>query len=58
MRIGKPIIYANIAALGLNVIIIALIVAKSFPPILGIGLVVGFLAGSVWLSCKVSGRLS
>jgi hypothetical protein len=55
--IRKPLIYCNVAALIVNGIIVWLMAVKMFPPILGISLLLGCLAGAVWLSCKVNGKL-
>jgi FtsH-binding integral membrane protein len=57
MRVSKKLIYANAAALLINAIILWLMAVKMFPPILGIILVVAFLLGSVWLSCKANNML-
>ena len=57
MRVAKPLFYANAAALALNGIIIALMAVRKFPPMLGLALIIAFLAGSVWLSCWAQGKL-
>ncbi len=57
MRVPKPLLYANAAALTLNGIIIALMAVRVFPPVLGIALILAFLAASVWLSCLAQGKL-
>lgn len=57
MRVSKPLIFANAGALILNGIIIALMAVKAFPPILGLALLLAFLAGSVWLSALTQGKL-
>jgi len=57
MRVSKKLVYCDVAALTLNMLIIGLMVVKVFAPILGIALLIGFLASSVWLSCLVNGKL-
>ncbi|HEU5383643.1 MAG TPA: hypothetical protein VFV38_50225 [Ktedonobacteraceae bacterium] len=57
MKISKPLIYANITALSINGIIVWLVITKTFPTLLGILLVVGFLAGATWFSCFMNGAL-
>ena len=57
MRVAKPLIYANAAALALNAVIIALMAVRKFPPILGLVLIIAFLGGSVLLSCYINGAL-
>jgi len=37
-----------------NGIIVWLMAVRLFPPMLGLTLVVAFLLGAVWLSCKVN----
>jgi hypothetical protein len=57
MSVAKPLIYANATALALNGIILALMAVREFPPILGLVLIIAFLAVSVWLSCWAQGKL-
>ncbi len=54
MRVSKPLLYCNIVALLVNGIIVWLMAVRMFPLMLGLTLVVAFLLGSVWLSCKVN----
>ncbi len=57
MRVRKPLICANIGALGINGVIIWMTIVKTFPVVVGILLVAGFFAGAVWFSCYVNGVL-
>ncbi len=57
MIVSKPLIYANITALSLNGIVLCLMAVKAFPPLLGIALLLAFLACSVYLSCYLAGQL-
>lgn len=57
MKIIKIVLAVNGVTLALNGVIVWLTVVKTFPAILGIFLVLVFLAGAVWLSCYVNGKL-
>ena len=57
MRVSKPLVYANIGALGINGIIVWMTIVKTFPAVVGILLVAGFFAGAIWFSCYVNGVL-
>lgn len=57
MKVSKPLIYANLSALTLNGVMLCLMAAKAFPPLLGIALLIVFLFGSVSLSCYLNGQL-
>ncbi len=56
MEVSKSLIYANLTALSLNGVMLCLMAAKAFPPLLGIVLLIVFLCGSVGLSCYLNGR--
>lgn len=57
MKISKPLVYANLTALSLNGVMLCLMATKAFPPLLGIALLLAFLACSVYLSCYLNGQL-
>ncbi len=57
MRISKPLVYCNVAALVVNGCIVWLTIVKYFPLVLGVVLFIGCLSGLVWLSCKLTGHL-
>jgi hypothetical protein len=57
MRVSKGLVYCNVASMIINVIIIGLMVVKVCAPIIGILLVIGFMASAVWLSCYANGKL-
>jgi len=57
MRVSKKLIWANIAALSLNAIMLVLMTIEKFPPVLGLILLVVFLGASVLLSCWAQGKL-
>lgn len=57
MKVSKSLIYANLTALTLNGVTLCLMAVKAFPPLLGIVLLILFLAGSVCLSCYLNGQL-
>lgn len=57
MRVSKPLIYANLTTLTLNGVMLCLMAIKAFPPLLGIVLIIVFLAGSVYLSCYLNGQM-
>lgn len=57
MRVSKIVIYCNILSLTVNGILVWLMLVKLFPPMLGILIFLGCLAGAVWLSCYTNGRL-
>lgn len=57
MKISKKLIYANLFALVVNGSIVCLVLAKTFPVLLGILLVIGFFAGATWFSCYMNGAL-
>ncbi len=56
MRVSKPLVYANLTALSLNGVMLCLMAVKAFPPLLGIVLLIVFLACSVCLSCYLNGQ--
>jgi len=56
MKVSKPLIYANLTSLTLNGMVLCLMAVKAFPPLLGIVLLIVFLACSVGLSCYLNGR--
>jgi hypothetical protein len=56
MKVSKPLVYANLAALSLNGVLLCLMAIKAFPPLLGMALIMVFLCGSVYLSCYLNGR--
>lgn len=57
MRVSTRLIYANVAALSINGIIVWMTITKTFPVVVGVLLVAAFLAGAVWFSCLVNGVL-
>ncbi len=56
MKVSKPLVYANLAALSLNGVLLCLMAIKAFPLLLGMALILVFLAGSVALSCYLNGQ--
>ena len=56
MKVSKPLVYANLTALSLNGVLLCLMAAKAFPPLLGMALLLVFLAGAVALSCYLNGQ--
>lgn len=57
MKVVKSMLIVNAATLVINGVIVWLTIVKSCPAVLGIALVIGFLSGSVWVSCAVNGKL-
>jgi len=57
MRVRKPLIYCNIAALVVNGCIVWLMAAKVFPLVLGVSIFLGCLSDAVWVSCKINDKL-
>ncbi|HLG64284.1 MAG TPA: hypothetical protein VKY19_20235 [Ktedonosporobacter sp.] len=57
MKVSKPLVYANLAALSLYGVLLCLMAAKAFPLLLGMALLIVFLACSVYLSCYLNGQL-
>jgi hypothetical protein len=57
MRVSKPLIYCNIAALAVNGCIVWLMAARVFPLVLGVSIFLGCLDSAVWVSCKVNNKL-
>ena len=57
MKINKWLVYANITALSINGVIVWLVITKTFPILIGVLLVAGFLAGATWFSCYMNGAL-
>jgi hypothetical protein len=57
MRISKPLLYCNVTALLVNGVIVWLMAVRVFPLMLGITIFFGCMAGAVWFSCKVNGKL-
>ena len=57
MKVVKYLLIVNAVTLAINGIIVWLTVIKAFPPILGILIVLAFIAGAVWLSCYLNGAL-
>lgn len=51
--IDKRLVYANISALAVNGVIVTLVIAKTFPPVLGVLLFLGCLVAAVWCSCRI-----
>ncbi len=56
MRISKALVYCNVMALLVNVLIVWLTMVRVFAPMLGLTIVVGFLLGAVWFSAKANGK--
>ena len=57
MKASKPLVCANLTALSLNGMLLCLMAVKAFPPLLGIALLIVFLAGAVALSCYLNGQV-
>lgn len=57
MKIPKYVLTINAGALAMNGIIVWLMVAQTFPALLGILLFFGCIAGAVWFSCYLNGAL-
>lgn len=57
MRVVKLMLAINGATLVMNGVIVWLTIVKAFPPILGIAIFLACLAGAVWFSCYVNGKL-
>ncbi|MBA2679235.1 MAG: hypothetical protein H0U76_12655 [Ktedonobacteraceae bacterium] len=57
MKFSGPLVYANLAALAVNTIIVWLTLVKAFPPVLGVSIFLVFLASTIWLSCYLNGQL-
>ena len=57
MKVNKPLVYANLTALSLNGVLLCLMTVKAFPPLLGVVLLIVFLACSVALSCYLNGQM-
>lgn len=57
MKVVKYMLIVNAVTLGINGIIVWLTIIKAFPPILGVVIVLVFIAGAVWLSCYLNGAL-
>lgn len=57
IRLLKSMLIINIATLAINGIIVWLTIVRAFPPILGILLFIAIMAGFVWLSCWLNGKL-
>ncbi len=56
MKIARPVIYANAAALLLNTLLVLLTLIKLFPVLIGLMLVIGCLGAAVWYSCYLHGK--
>ena len=56
MNVSKPLVCANLTALSLNGVLLCLMAIKAFPPLLGMALLLVFLACSVALSCYLNGQ--
>lgn len=57
LRAIKYLLIVNAVTLGMNGVVVWLVIAKTFPALLGVLLVLGFIAGAVWLSCLVNEML-
>lgn len=57
MKVSKVVIYCNMLSLMVNGILVWLMIVKMFPPMLGILIFCGCLAGAVLFSCYANGRL-
>jgi hypothetical protein len=57
MKIARPVIYVNAAALILNALLLLLTLIKLFPVLIGLMLVIGCLGAAVWYSCYLHGKL-
>lgn len=57
IKVAKLILIVNGTALLINGIVVWLVIAKTFPLLLGALVFFGFFAGAVWLSCYMNGAL-
>ncbi len=57
MQISKPVIYANLAALAIDGLVLWLGAVKVWPPMVGATVIIAFLVSAIWLSCYVNGML-
>jgi hypothetical protein len=56
MKLTRPILYANAAALLVNALLLPLTFIKVFPVIIWLVLVIGYLGAAVWYSCYLHGK--